>query len=66
MLDGRRCGGCVPSAFDLASAPERALASDYSTALENHARVLGLVVGDEQNARLLAARARALAGVRRR
>ena len=35
------------------SAIERALLWDYSAALENHAKVLGLVMGDEVDARAL-------------
>jgi hypothetical protein len=58
MLEVARCGGCAVGAFDVATSPiERALASDYSAALDNHARILGLVMGDEEDARVMAERA---------
>ena len=62
MLDERVCGGCRAGAFEVATSPiERALTSDYEAALANHARILGLVMGDNEDARALEERARELA-----
>jgi hypothetical protein len=58
LLEPARCGGCQIGAFDVAATPlERAVTVDYAAAMTNHARILEAVYGDEEDARVLDARA---------